>query len=98
MSVRSCRATIHDAEGIEHTAEVTAESLYEAAALGLRQFRKSDWSREASLETAILKVEVCEPSTFYRVKVVDLEQWVTRSGGKPRDVALRQKVRSGMSG
>jgi hypothetical protein len=25
---RSCRVTIRDLEGIEHTAEVTAESLY----------------------------------------------------------------------
>jgi len=38
MSVRSCRVTIRDTEGIEHSAEVTAESLYEAVALGLRVF------------------------------------------------------------
>jgi hypothetical protein len=40
MSVRSCRVTIRDTEGIEHTAEVTAESLYEAVALGLRAIRQ----------------------------------------------------------
>jgi hypothetical protein len=34
MSPRSCRVTLRDTEGIEHTAEVTAESLYEAVVLG----------------------------------------------------------------
>jgi len=91
---RQCVVTFRDAEGVEHAVAVTAESLYEAAALALQQFRRSEWSREASLDTGTFKVEVCEPSTFYRVKVAELEQWLTRSGGKPRDVALRQKVRS----
>jgi hypothetical protein len=35
MSVRSCRVTIQDLEGVAHTVEVTAESLYEAVAQGL---------------------------------------------------------------
>jgi hypothetical protein len=43
MSVRSCRVTIRDTEGIEHTAEVTAESLYEAVALGMRAIRQCSW-------------------------------------------------------
>ena len=33
MPVRSCRVTIQDTEGISHTVEVTAASLYEAVAL-----------------------------------------------------------------
>jgi hypothetical protein len=40
-----------------------------------------------------LRVEVCE-STFYHVKVAELEAWLRRSGGTPRDVAMRQRVRS----
>jgi hypothetical protein len=43
MGVRSCRVTIRDTEGIEHSAEVTAESLYEAVALGLRAIRQCSW-------------------------------------------------------
>jgi hypothetical protein len=46
MSVRSCRVTIRDLEGIEHSAEVTAESLYEAVALGLRAIRQCSWVEE----------------------------------------------------
>jgi len=31
---------------MEHVAKVTAESLYEAGALALQQFRRAEWSRE----------------------------------------------------
>ena len=50
MRVRSCRVTIRDTEGIEHTAEVTAESLYEAVALGLRAIRQCSWVEEIGPE------------------------------------------------
>jgi len=43
MSVRSCRVTVQDLEGISHTAEVTASSLYEAVAQGLAALRKNEW-------------------------------------------------------
>ena len=85
--------SFRDEEGGEHVAEVMAASLYEAGAVALQQFRRSDWSREASLDKGTLRVEVCE-STFYNVKVAELEDWLKRTVGKPSEVALRQKMRS----
>jgi hypothetical protein len=89
---RKCIVSFRDSDGVEHVTEVTAESLYEAGALALQQFRRSEWSREASLDTGTLRVEVRE-STFYNVKVVELEVWLKRTGGAPRDVATRQNIR-----
>ena len=40
-----------------------------------------------------MRVEVCE-STFYNVKVAELEAWLKRAGGKPYELVLRQKIRS----
>ena len=94
---RKCIVSFRDREGVEHIVEVTAESLYEAGALALQQFRRSQWSREASLDTGTLHVEVCE-STFYNVKVAELEAWLKRTGGAPRDIIARQKVRSRIGG
>jgi hypothetical protein len=94
---RKCLVSIRDGEGIEHIAEVTAESLYEAGALGLQQFRRAEWSREASLDAGTLRVEVCE-STFYNVKATELEAWLKRSGGAPRDIVERQRVKSRLGG
>jgi hypothetical protein len=94
---RGCIVRLRDAEGVEHVVEVTAGSLYEAGALALQQFRRSEWSREASLDAATLRVEVCE-STFYNIKVSELENWLKRTGGKPNEVAMRQKVRNRLGG
>src|SRR6202158_3116742 len=43
MSVRSCRVTIQDMDGVSHTVEVTAATLYEAVAQGLAAIRGNDW-------------------------------------------------------
>jgi hypothetical protein len=67
--------------------------LYEAAALGLHWFRQYDWSREPSFQAGTLEVEVLDQPTLHRVKVAEFEKWLKREGGKPRDVALREKLR-----
>jgi hypothetical protein len=40
MSVRSCKVTIEDMNGVRHTVDVTAGSLYEAVALGMAAIRR----------------------------------------------------------
>ena len=39
MEPRSCRVTLLDIEGIAHTVEVTAGTLYEAVAMGITALR-----------------------------------------------------------
>jgi hypothetical protein len=92
-SSKKCRVSFKDSDGVEHVAEVVAESLYEASALALKQFRRSDWSREASFETGMLRVEVCE-TTSYSLLVSDLEAWLKKSGGSPREMTMRNSIRS----
>lgn len=43
MAVCSCHVTIKDMEGVTHTVEVTAETLYRAVALGLAAIRGNEW-------------------------------------------------------
>jgi hypothetical protein len=89
---RKCIVSFRDDDGVQHQVEIAAESLYEAGALALQQFRRSEWSRGASLDAGTLRVDVCE-STFYNVKVTELEAWLKRSGGAPLDVAMRQRIK-----
>src|SRR5439155_23824960 len=46
MAVRTCRVSYCDVRGVEHTVEVTADSLYEAVAQGLRVFHEDTWVDE----------------------------------------------------
>jgi len=89
---KKCVVTFRDTSGVDHAAVITAESLYEAAVLALRQFRRADWSREGSLDLGSLRIEVWEQPTLYRVEVAKLEAWLKRSGGSPREVVLRSKL------
>ena len=52
---RKCIVSFRDGEGVERVAEVTAESLYEAGALALQQFRRADWSRNQVRYQAALR-------------------------------------------
>ena len=42
VSNRSCFVSFTDSYGLQHSVEVTAESLYEAAVLAIKLFREHD--------------------------------------------------------
>jgi hypothetical protein len=54
MPVRSCRVTIQDLDGVSHTVEVTAATLYEAVAQGLSLIRGGDQIRGSLHPSKIL--------------------------------------------
>ncbi len=43
VAVRNCIVSCTDLQGVDHTVEVTADSIYEAVAQRLRVFRENDW-------------------------------------------------------
>src|SRR6266851_8722017 len=93
MSVRSCRVTIQDLDGVAHTVEVTAESLYEAVAQGLAALRRSDWV--VGFQQGIVKVSVADVRVEHQVKLADFTQWLERPGAKsPRELVQRKRARS----
>jgi hypothetical protein len=42
-NARTCVVSFVDSDGIRHSVEVAAESLYEAAALAVKEFRRHTW-------------------------------------------------------
>src|SRR5215831_1306367 len=58
MAVRACRVTITDLEGISHSVEVTASTLYEAVALGLVAMRGHEWVAGVPSGVAPVRVSV----------------------------------------
>lgn len=90
--VRACRVTIKDMEDVSHTVEVTAESLYEAVALGLRAIRGKDWVEGLRDQ---FKVDVCvsEIPVRHSVEIKEFNSWLQRDGGAPRDLIQRKRAR-----
>jgi hypothetical protein len=94
MPVRSCRVTIEDYEGVSHSVEVTAATLYQAVAQGLAALRGREWVSGLPQGHGIIKVTVAEVPVEHQVKVIEFTKWLERTGGSPRDVVQRQKIRS----
>jgi hypothetical protein len=93
MAVRSCRVTIADTEGVSHSVEVTAATLYEAVALGLKAIRGHDWAQGLSEQFGTVRVAVTEIPVEHTVKLRDFASWLERTAGSPRDVTARSRVR-----
>jgi hypothetical protein len=93
MALRSCHVTVTDAVGVRHSAEVTASTLYEAVALGLAVIRGHDWAAEIPEGLNVVDVSVSETVVTHSVSLRDFRNWVNRTGGAPRDVVLRDRIR-----
>jgi hypothetical protein len=80
-------------EGVSHTVEVTATTLYEAVALGLAAVRGNEWVVGIAQGFNPVKVRVTEVPVEHEVKLMDFTKWLERKGGSPREVSDRNKVR-----
>src|SRR5712671_4933329 len=92
MAMRSCRVTIQDLDGVSHTVEVTAATLYEAVAQGLAAIRGNEWVAGVA-QALTVRVAVSDVRVEHEVKLGDFTKWLERAGGSPRDVIQRGKVR-----
>src|ERR1700691_5022420 len=92
MAVRACRVTCRDADGVEHTAQVTAQSLFEAVAQALRVFREHDWSDDPS-GSASLVVTIKPAEVEHRVRIKDFQSWLESAPKGPAEMALKRRLR-----
>jgi hypothetical protein len=85
-------------DGIEHTAHVTASTLYEAVALGLRQIGRPAWAGQ--IPEGLNAVTVCaeEPTVEYRVQIGAFKKWLAQPGTTPAEKTARQKIREILGG
>lgn len=91
---RSCTVAFYEPDGSGRFAvDVNAESTYEAAVRALKLFREEPWSAEAAWATGYLEVSVRAPEIRYKILLADLEEWLARPGGSPREMVLRQELR-----
>lgn len=93
MPVRSCRVTIKDLDGVKHTVEVTAETLYEAVALGFVAIRGNDWVTGIAQGTNTVQVAVVDVPIEHYVKIQDFHAWLERDTGAPKEISKRTRIK-----
>ncbi len=94
MPAVRCKVVFTDLDGLIHTAHVQAESVYEAVALAVAEFR-SDALAPQILATTEFMVSVEKPPVEHRIRLGQLQKWAeatTRDG--PAGVLKRERVRA----
>jgi hypothetical protein len=90
----TCRVSFTDGGDVTHTVTVSASSLYEAAARGIAEFKRSGFAFASIGPATRLKISVEPPMTTHEISVGKFEAWLNSNGKTPREqttkVTLRQ--------
>ena len=92
MVLRTCIVAVKDIRDVEHSIEVTAETLYEAIATALAALQQDNWVGEIGQGFTTVTVVVQQPPVKHEVKMKDFVAWLGRQGRSPAEVILKQKL------
>jgi hypothetical protein len=92
VNVRACRVSYTDTRGIRHSVEVEAESLYEAAVLGLRRLEDDPWLEPIGPAT-VLDVDVRAPATSHAISLQQVERWLAGTTKNPSESMKKAKLK-----
>ena len=81
-----------DMRGIKQSAEVEAESLYEAAVQGIRRLNQDPWMERIGPGTK-LEVEVREPAVRHALSVEQVERWLAGATKNPTEATKKAKLK-----
>ena len=89
-----CRVSYLDSRNIEHAGEVTADSLFEAAAVAIRAFREGALMDDLPVAGTELRIAVFPLPVEHRVRLQRVEQWAqTGTVKSPVEMLRRERVR-----
>jgi hypothetical protein len=92
MAAKICSVSFVDVRGVRHGVEVEAESLYEAAVIAVRRFRKDPWVEQVG-SAVVLDVEVREPSTKHAISLQQVERWLVGATTNPNEASKKAKLK-----
>ena len=88
MSLKQCAVSFTDVRGIRHSADVEAESLYEAAVQGIRRLNQDPWIERIGPGTR-LEIDVREPSVRHVLSVEQVERWLAGTTKNPTEATKK---------
>jgi hypothetical protein len=91
MALRTCKVSCLDANGIEHTVQVSAQSVFEAVAQALRVFRDHEWCALALAASVLVRIRQSEVE--HHVQIRDFYNWLEAAGRRPAEMALKNRLR-----
>jgi hypothetical protein len=92
MPVRICTVGFQSPSGVSHSVDVEADSLYEAAGLGLARLKKDGWIEGLGPATR-LEIHVREPGSHHSLSVRQLQKWIDSVNPSPADTLKKAKIK-----
>jgi hypothetical protein len=96
VAFRTCIVSFKSPSGITHGVDVQAETLYEAAAVGLELLKRDGWI-EGLGPSARLGIAVREPGSNHSLTVHQLQRWLNGTASSPADGLRRARLRALLS-
>jgi hypothetical protein len=92
VALRACTVSFKDMRGIRHSTEVEAESLYEAAVIGIRRLNDDPWIEKIGSAT-VLEVEIRNPGTTHAISLQQVERWLAGATTNPNEASKKAKLK-----
>lgn len=92
MGLKQCAVSFTDVRGIRHSADVEAESLYEAAVQGIRRLNQDPWIERIGPGTR-LEIDVREPCVTHVLSVEQVERWLAGATKNPTEATKKAKLK-----
>jgi hypothetical protein len=93
MAVQTCSVTVIDSRGVRHTVDVLAESLFEAAALGVAALKNDGWTDPIGPATKV-EVDVRTPAVRHSVSILQLQRWLQGATISPNERILKERLKA----
>jgi len=94
--VRICGVSFTTTSGIRHSAEIQADSLYEAAVEGIKAISQQ-WGEQPGPVTPIA-VEVKAPTITHELTLKQIQQWLDGACNSPKDKVTKDRLRKRLTG
>ena len=91
-NLQTCLVSFVESSGVNHEDEVAAESLFEAAAFGIKAISQ-EWAEEPGLVTPI-SVEVKAPTVRHQLTLKAVRDWAVRASRSPKERLIKERVRT----
>jgi hypothetical protein len=90
VAVRACLVSFVDSDGLRHSTEVQAETLYEAAVLATQAFTEQDC---APGPASILDVEIRRASIIHSVPMRKVREWLEGACKSPSEKMIKERLK-----
>ena len=91
MPTRTCIVSFSDTDGLRHSTEVRAETVYEAVVLASRAFREHDCTPGPASQ---IEVDVRSPSVTHTVTMRKVREWLDGACKSPSEKVTKERLKA----